>query len=66
MLHVAPANAHDRDEVVTLAAAVQDATGETFSLAHVDQGYSGDAARQAAANCWPSSVALCCCPPGGD
>jgi transposase len=49
-LHVTPANAQDRAQVETLAAAVQDATGETVTLAYVDQGYTGDVPRQAAAD----------------
>jgi len=49
-LHVTPANEQDRDHVTVLAAAVQDATGETVTLAYVDQGYTGDTPRQAAAD----------------
>lgn len=49
-LHVTPANAQDRAQVADLAAAVQDATGETVTLAYVDQGYTGDVPRQAAAD----------------
>ena len=48
-LHVTPANAQDREQVAELAAAVQAAAGETVTLAYVDQGYTGDAPRQAAA-----------------
>ena len=40
-LHVTPANAQDRARVEALAAAVQEATGETVELAYVDQGYTG-------------------------
>jgi transposase len=40
-LHVTPADEHDREQVVALAAAVQEATGETVELAYVDQGYTG-------------------------
>jgi transposase len=47
--HVTPANAQDRDQVAELAAAVQDATGETVEVAFVDQGYTGDVPKQAAA-----------------
>jgi transposase len=36
--------------VAELAAAVQDATGETVTLAYVDQGYTGADPRQAAAD----------------
>ncbi len=49
-LHVTPANAQDRAQVAEVAAAVQDATGEMVELAFVDQGYTGDAPRQAAAD----------------
>jgi transposase len=48
-IHVTPANQQDRDQVADLAAAVQEATGETVTLAYVDQGYTGEAPRQAAA-----------------
>jgi len=48
-VHVTPANAQDRGQVAELAAAVQDATGETVTVAYVDQGYTGDSPRQAAA-----------------
>lgn len=40
-LHVTPANAQDRAQVAALAAAVQAETGETVTLAYVDQGYTG-------------------------
>jgi transposase len=49
-LHVTPANDQDRVQVAELAAAVQDATGETVTLAYVDAGYTGDVPRQAAAD----------------
>lgn len=48
-LHVTPANAQDRDQVALLAEAVQEATGQTVEVAYVDQGYTGVAAREAAA-----------------
>ncbi len=48
-LHVTPANAQDRDQVAVLAEAVQDATGQSVEVAYVDQGYTGAAAREAAA-----------------
>lgn len=48
-LVVTPANAQDRAQVGELAAAVQALTGETVELAYVDQGYTGAAPRQAAA-----------------
>jgi transposase len=41
-LHVTPADAQDRAQVETLAAAVQEATGETVQVAYVDQGYTGE------------------------
>jgi transposase len=49
-LHVTPANAQDREQVAQLAAAVQDATGQAVEVAYVDQGYTGLAARDAAAH----------------
>jgi transposase len=39
---VTPANAQDREQVATLAAAVQEASGQTVELAFVDQGYTGE------------------------
>ncbi len=42
-LHVTPANAQDRAQVTTLAAAVQRETGGSVTLAYVDQGNTGDA-----------------------
>jgi transposase len=48
-LQVTPANAQDRAQVETLAAAMQEVTGETVELAYVDQGYTGEAAAQDAA-----------------
>ena len=47
-LLVTPADEQDRDQVAELAAAVQDATGDSIELAYVDQGYSGEAAARAA------------------
>jgi transposase len=41
-LRVTAASAQDRDQVSELAAAVQEATGQTVALAYVDQGYTGD------------------------
>jgi transposase len=40
--HVTPATEQDRAQVGALAAAVQQATGESVELAYVDQGYTGD------------------------
>ena len=48
-LHVTPADDQDRDQVAELAAAVQEATGETVAIAFVAQGYTGDVPKQAAA-----------------
>ena len=47
-LHVTPANADDRAEVGRLAEAIQEATGDSVTLAYVDQGYTGRAAAEAA------------------
>jgi transposase len=48
-LHVTPADVGDRQAVARLAADIQDATGETVTLAYVDQGYTGQAVAEAAA-----------------
>lgn len=48
-VHVTPADAQDRAQVAEVAAAVQEATGQSVELAYVDQGYTGDAPKQAAA-----------------
>ena len=47
-LHITPANEQDRAQVGQLAAAVQEVTGDNVELAFVDQGYTGEAAAQAA------------------
>ena len=47
-LHVTPANENDRAAVGALVEAVQDATGESVTLAYVDQGYTGEQAADAA------------------
>ena len=47
-LHVTPASANDRAAVAELAEAVQDATGESVTLAYVDQGYTGEQVAEAA------------------
>lgn len=49
VLLVTPANEQDRAQVGQLAQAVQDLTGDRVELAYVDQGYTGEAAAQAAA-----------------
>jgi transposase len=48
-LHVTPADVGDRQAVARLAVDIQDATDETVTLAYVDQGYTGQAAAEAAA-----------------
>lgn len=47
-LHVTPANEQDRDQVGLLAQEVQKVTGQTVTLAYVDQGYTGEKAATAA------------------
>lgn len=47
-LHVTPADAQDRAQVEQLAHAVQKLTGKSVEVAYVDQGYTGDNAKQAA------------------
>jgi transposase len=47
-LHVTPADEQDRDQVEQLAKAVQQLTGDHVELAYVDQGYTGENAKQAA------------------
>lgn len=41
-LHVTPASQQEREQVEQLAQAVQEATGESVTLAYVDQGYTGE------------------------
>ena len=48
-LHVTRADTGDREAVARLAADIQDATGDTVTLAYVDQGYTGEATAAAAA-----------------
>jgi transposase len=48
-LHVTAADAQDRAQVERLAAEVQQITGDHVELAYVDQGYTGQAAEEAAA-----------------
>ena len=48
-LRVTPATEQERAQVAALAAAVQEAAGETVTLAYVDRGHAGEAPRQAAA-----------------
>lgn len=47
-LHVTAADEQDRAQVDTLAASVQQITGQQVELAYVDQGYTGQDAAQAA------------------
>jgi transposase len=47
-LHVTPADEQDRAQVGQLAQAVQQITGDSVELAYVDQGYTGETAKQAA------------------
>jgi transposase len=47
-LPVSPANEQDRGRVEELAEAVQEATGESVELSHVDQGYTGEKAAEEA------------------
>jgi transposase len=47
-LHVTATDQQDRAQVETLAAAVQEITGENVELAYVDQGYTGENAALAA------------------
>jgi transposase len=49
-LNVTPANEGDRAEVAALAEAVQDITAQTVEMAFVDQGYTGEATAEAAAD----------------
>ena len=48
-LHVTPANEQERAQVGALAAQVQTVTGESVTVAWVDQGYTGEEPAQAAA-----------------
>ena len=48
-LAVTPGKDQDRDQVGALAEAVQRATGQSVTLAYVDQGYTGERPREAAA-----------------
>jgi transposase len=47
-VHITPANEQERAQVQELAQQVQHVTGQTVKLAFADQGYTGDAAAQAA------------------
>ena len=47
-LHVTPADEQDRAQVEQLAQAVQELTDQSVTLAYVDQGYTGENAKQAA------------------
>ena len=47
-LHVTPADEQDRAQIGELARQVQEMTGDHVELAYVDQGYTGEAAAEAA------------------
>lgn len=47
-LHVTTASDKDRAQVGELSSAVQEATGESVTIAHVDQGYTGSESAAAA------------------
>jgi len=47
-MHSTPANEQERTQVAQLAKAVQEETGESVEIAFVDQGYTGEAATEAA------------------
>jgi len=47
-LHVTPADEQDRAQVEQLAQAVQSVTGQSVTLAYVDQGYTGETPREEA------------------
>ncbi|WP_308286068.1 transposase [Burkholderia catarinensis] len=47
-LHATPVNEQDRARAEQLAHAVREMAGRSVALAYVDQGYTGEAARQAA------------------
>ena len=49
-LHVTPANEQDREQVAELAEQMQKVTGDHVAIAFVDQGYTGEPAREAAAD----------------
>jgi transposase len=49
-LHVTPANEQDREQVAELAEQIQAVTGDSVEIAFVDQGYTGEPAREAAAD----------------
>lgn len=49
-LHVTAASEQDRAQVGVLAEAVQEATGESVTLAYVDQGYTGETCAEAASD----------------
>jgi transposase len=48
-LHVSAANEQDREHVEQLAREVSEVTGDSVELAYVDQGYTGERAKEAAA-----------------
>lgn len=48
-LHVTPADEQERAQVAALAQEVQEITGESVELAHVDPGYTGEEVAEAEA-----------------
>jgi transposase len=49
-LHVTAADEQDRDQVGVLAKKMQEATGDAVEITYVDQGYTGEAAQEAASS----------------
>ena len=73
-LHLTPANVDDRAEIGRLTDAIQEATGESVTLAYVDQGYTGEtaaklpgseASRWKSSNCRRQNGGSCYYPDGG-
>ena len=56
---ITPANEQERAQVEKLASAVQEITGNNIELAYVDQGYTGEAPREAAKQ---NGIELFVCP----
>ncbi len=68
-LKVTAADRGDREQVASLAAAVQDVTGSNVELAYVDQGYTGpnaaEAAQQHGIRLEVVKHPMACCPAAG-
>jgi transposase len=60
-VHITPANEQERAQVGELARQVQHVTGQTVKLAFADQGYTGDAAAQAARDEGMERKRVSCC-----